>query len=364
MSEIGGPGSGITRKLTTIFHADVCGYSRLMEQDEFGTLQTLKDCKSVVSSFLDRHQGRVINWTGDGLLAEFASVVEAVQCAVEIQRELGARNDLLDGDRRMDFRIGINLGDVMVDNNELFGEGVNIAARLQSIAPVGGILLSGTAFDQVYNKLALEFDFMGRQTVKNILQEIPAYTVVLDPNAPVTSRRVSKSTRSFDDLRATIGASTASNVGTQDAPFEGEIHPGPYAGFWKRSVAFAVDWGMGLIACSVLVDITGNEALLALQAPVYLLYMTAFESGPWQSSVGKKIMGIRVIDQYGQRLTFARALGRNGAKALSFMTIFFGFAMAGWTERKQGLHDKLADTLLIDEDALADTQGRAQKLWS
>jgi len=364
MSDIGNPGPGITRKLTTIFHADVCGYSRLMEQDEIGTLNTLKDCKGVVASFLGRHQGRVINWTGDGLLAEFASVVEAVQCAVEIQRELTARNDLLDGDRRMDFRIGINLGDVMVDNNELFGEGVNIAARLQSIAPVGGILLSGTAFDQVYNKLALEFDFMGRQSVKNIRQEIPAYIVVLDPNAPVTSRRVSKSTRSFDDLRATIGASTESSVGARDEEFEGEIHPGPYAGFWKRSVAFTVDWCMGMTACAILADITSNENLLALQAPVYLLYMTAFESGPWQSSVGKKIMGIRVIDQYGHRLTFVRALGRNAAKGLSFMTLLFGFAMAGWSKRKQGLHDRLAETLLIDEDALADAQDRPQKLWS
>ncbi len=174
---------GIKRKLTTILCADARGYSRLMDDDEVATLATLKSYREAMYGLIDRHQGRLVNTAGDGLLAEFASVVEAVQCAAEIQRELAHRNTDLAANRRMDFRIGINLGDVMIEGDDLFGEGVNIASRLEGLAPAGGICISGTAYDQVRNKLSLGYEFIGQQTVKNIAEEIPVYRVNLDADA-------------------------------------------------------------------------------------------------------------------------------------------------------------------------------------
>jgi len=172
----------VERKLTTILAADVTGYSRLMGEDEPGTLATLKSYRETVAGFIASHRGRVVNTAGDSLLAEFASVVEAVQCAVSIQRELAARNEVLSPGRRMQFRIGLNLGDVMVEGDDLFGEGVNIAARLQAVAEPGGICISGMVFDQVKNKLSIGYDFLGRQAIKNIADEVPIYRIKLSPD--------------------------------------------------------------------------------------------------------------------------------------------------------------------------------------
>ena len=172
----------VERKLTTILAADVTGYSRLMGEDEPGTLATLKSYRETMAGFIASHRGRVVNTAGDSLLAEFASVVEAVQCAVAIQRELAARNEVLSPERRMLFRIGLNLGDVMVEGDDLFGEGVNIAARLQAVAEPGGICISGTVFDQVKNKLSIGYDFLGRQAIKNIAEEVPIYRIKLSPD--------------------------------------------------------------------------------------------------------------------------------------------------------------------------------------
>lgn len=167
------------RKLTTILAADVAGYSRLMGADEAGTLARLKAHREAILRHVAEGRGRLVNTAGDSVLAEFASVVNAVDCAVRIQRDLAERNAALPAAERMLFRIGINLGDVMVDGTDLFGEGVNIAARLQEIAEPGGVLISGPVFDQVRNKLALGFDFLGAQPVKNIAEAVPAYRVVL-----------------------------------------------------------------------------------------------------------------------------------------------------------------------------------------
>ena len=172
----------VERKLTTILAADVTGYSRLMGEDEPGTLATLKSYRQTMAGFIASHRGRVVNTAGDSLLAEFASVVEAVQCAVAIQRELATRNEVLSPGRRMLFRIGLNLGDVMVEGDDLFGEGVNIAARLQAVAEPGGICISGTVFDQVKNKLSIGYDFLGRQAIKNIADEVPIYRIKLSPD--------------------------------------------------------------------------------------------------------------------------------------------------------------------------------------
>jgi adenylate cyclase len=173
----------IERKLTNILSADVYGYSRLMSLDEAGTLATLNAYRGIMESLILQHRGRVVNRAGDGLLAEFQSPVMAVQGAVEIQRQLAERNSGLAPEQQMWFRIGVNLGDVIVERDDLFGDDVNIAARLQSMADPGGVLISGTVFDQVKNKLSLGFDFLGAQRLKNIDAEIPVYRAVLQSGA-------------------------------------------------------------------------------------------------------------------------------------------------------------------------------------
>ena len=170
----------IERRLTNIFSADVFGYSRLMGLDEAATLALLNDYKGIMSELIAQHRGRVVSTAGDSVLAEFPSSVMAVQSAVDIQRQLAERNQKLEPDRQMWFRIGINLGDVIVERDDIFGDDVNIAARLQSMAEPGGILISGTVFDQVKTKLSLSFNFLGPQRLKNIGAEVPAYSAVMD----------------------------------------------------------------------------------------------------------------------------------------------------------------------------------------
>ena len=178
----------VERKLTTILCADVFGYSRLMEQDEAGTLAALSACREAIDGLVRRHRGRVVSTAGDGLLADFPSVVEAVQCAIEIQQELSGRNRSLPGPRRMLFRIGINLGDVMLHGGDLFGEGVNVAARLEALAEPGGICISRPVYDLVRNKLSVGFEDLGDQAVKNISEPVQAFRVRLD-GAADDSRR-------------------------------------------------------------------------------------------------------------------------------------------------------------------------------
>jgi adenylate cyclase len=170
------------RKLTTIFAADVQGYSRLMEADEEGTLATLKLYRDAMARLIAAHGGRVVNTWGDGVLADFPSVVEAVRAAVDVQNELAGRNAARPDHARMLFRIGINLGDVIVDGDDLYGDGVNIAARLQSQAAPGGIVISRTVYDQVRNKVAVGFDFLGTLSVKNIEEGVPSYAVRIGQN--------------------------------------------------------------------------------------------------------------------------------------------------------------------------------------
>lgn len=185
----------IERRLTNILSADVFGYSRLMGLDEAGTLATLNDYKSVMTGLIAQHRGRVVSAAGDNVLAEFPSSVMAVQTAVEVQRLLGERNQKLEPDRQMWFRIGINLGDVIVERDDIFGDDVNIAARLQSMAQPGGILISGTVFDQVKNKLSLGFNFLGPQRLKNIEAEVPVYSAVMhDAAIPPVDVRVGERT--------------------------------------------------------------------------------------------------------------------------------------------------------------------------
>ncbi len=173
----------VKRKLVAILSADVKGYSRMMGADEEGTLHTLTTYREVMATLIQEHNGRVVNAPGDALLAEFDSVVDAVKSAAEIQRELAKRNADLPGDRRMEYRIGINLGDVMVDGDSIYGDGVNIAARLESLADTGGICISGTAFDHVKNKLNLGYKYLGEQAVKNIAEPVRVYRILMEPEA-------------------------------------------------------------------------------------------------------------------------------------------------------------------------------------
>src|SRR5882672_9867681 len=174
------PVVGMERKLAAIFSTDVAGYSRLMGDDEEATIRTLTAYRAIISSLIQHYRGRVVDSPGDNLLAEFASVVDAVRSAVEIQQALKEKNAELPEHRRMQFRIGINLGDVIVEGERLYGDGVNIAARLESLAEPGGICISGTVYDQVKNKVALGYEYLGEQAVKNIADPVRVYRVKID----------------------------------------------------------------------------------------------------------------------------------------------------------------------------------------
>jgi adenylate cyclase len=200
------------RRLTTVLCADVHGYSRLMGADEAGTLDTLRRYRTAIAGLVERHDGRIVNTWGDSVIAEFASVVEAVQCAVEIQQEISSQNSDPSQAHQMRFRIGINLGDVMVDGSDIFGDGVNIAARLQELAEPGGIVVASSVYDLVHDKLSLGFDCLGRQQMKNV--------------APVTSYRV------------TMGGRAAGPHG-----FRVDEHPAPRAAAVAAAAAGAQ--GMG-----------------------------------------------------------------------------------------------------------------------
>ena len=188
------------RKLTAILSADVVGYSRLMGEDEESTVRTLSKYKELIFSLIEKNNGRVIDSPGDNVLAEFASVVDAVRCGVQIQEDLKANNEELPSNRKMEFRIGINTGDVILDGDRIYGDGVNIAARIESLADPGGICISRTAYDQVKKKLNLEYAYLGEYEVKNIDEPVWVYKVLMDsipddllrderPQEPVSKER-------------------------------------------------------------------------------------------------------------------------------------------------------------------------------
>ena len=177
------------RKLTAILSADVKGYSRLMGEDEEATVRTITAHRKVITSVIEKYRGRVVDSPGDNILAEFVSVVDAVQSGVEIQEVIRAKNAELPEERRMEFRIGINLGDVIQEGERIYGDGVNIAARVEGLADPGGICISGSAYEQIENKLALGYDYIGEHTVKNIVKPIRVYKV---PTGPETLQKVAE----------------------------------------------------------------------------------------------------------------------------------------------------------------------------
>ena len=174
----------VKRKLSAILSADVKGYSLLMAEDEAFTIQTIKKYRNIISNSVGQHAGRVVDSPGDNILVEFASAVDAVQCAVEIQKRLKKENDRLIENKRLEFRIGINIGDVVQDGDRIYGSGVNVAARIEGIAEPGGICISRNTYDHVKNKLDLGFEYLGEHEVKNIREPVRVYKVMLDSDIP------------------------------------------------------------------------------------------------------------------------------------------------------------------------------------
>lgn len=252
----------IRRRLTTILAADVAGYSRLTAADEEGTLRTLKAHREIIDRLIHRHDGRIFATAGDSVLAEFGSAVEAVRCAMTIQDELRIRNAGVAEDRRMDLRIGVNVGDVMVDGDNLFGDGVNVAARLEGIAQPGGVCISGSTFEQVKSKLSIGFEDLGPQEVKNIPHPVPAYriqgapVVVVSPEgatakagaagapAPAGGRRIALLASAAIAVLA-IGGGTAWVLGIGGGTGLARAHP--FDGAWNVVVTCPADaaWGAG-----------------------------------------------------------------------------------------------------------------------
>src|ERR1041385_6697036 len=174
----------VERRLAAILAADVAGYSRLMGIDEEGTLAALKGHRrAVIDPKITEHRGRIVKTTGDGVLVEFASVVDAVRCAVDIQRLMAERNAAVPQERRIEFRIGLNVGDIIIDDTDIYGDGVNVAARLESLAPPGGICVSRVVRDQVRDKLDFSFVDRGEQQVKNIARPVHVFRVQIGAGA-------------------------------------------------------------------------------------------------------------------------------------------------------------------------------------
>jgi adenylate cyclase len=169
------------RKLTAILSAGVAGYSRLMGDDEAATVSTLKSHRKIITEKVQAFNGRVVDSPGDNILAEFRSIVDAVSCAVEIQHMLKEKNDELSDDRKMVFRIGVNLGDVIQDEDRIYGDGINIAARVEGLADPGAVAISGTAFDSIRNKLDCKYQFSGEHAVKNIANPVRVYKILTNP---------------------------------------------------------------------------------------------------------------------------------------------------------------------------------------
>ena len=232
--------SSVKRRLTCILAADALGYSKQVGQDEEGTIRVLSAHRAVIDGIITFHQGRIVSTAGDSVLAEFSSAVEAVRCAVEIQEALKTRNDSLPEHRQMHFRVGVNLGDVVVKNDDLLGDGVNVAARLETLAEPGGICISSSVYDQITGKLDLGFQDIGEQTLKNISRPIRVYRVsgAAAPVRPLPSAPPVRPTPSArNPVPWMIGAVVAAVIGAAVAWQSGWLRSGATEGARTTSVA-------------------------------------------------------------------------------------------------------------------------------
>jgi adenylate cyclase len=242
----------VRRKLTTILAADADGYSRAMETDEVGALASLQAARAVFSRFIERHHGRIANTAGDGLIAEFPSFVEAVQCAIEVQ------NELTSADSRLRFRIGVHLGDVLVDGDDLLGEGVNLAARLQTMADPGGILISQQVYDQVQKKLSVGFEYLGERQPKNFAESVAVYSVASAATATAGAKSLERKARPASERRARSPEDLRRRVARQAAIY-GIIFAGLLAldlstgpPMWAQWPGLALAMALGLQAAPLL----------------------------------------------------------------------------------------------------------------
>lgn len=302
--------SDIQRKLTTILAADAAGYSRVMEINEEDGLRALKAARAVFKKFITRHHGRVANTAGDGLIADFPSVVEAVQCAIEVQRELGAQPT--DPDMALNFRIGIHLGDVMIDGEDLLGEGVNLAARLQTMADPGGILISRQVYDQVHGKLSVGFNDLGEKHPRNYTEGVHVYGIstlgvaspavhLKEPERPSHSQSAHMSAPGPAPAPETFvepapapdaepAADTKSAVMARVKPF-GFVILGlclidafSGRGLWAHYPAVALATIAGLIAAPILVSARWNAhqlRALILSGGLILMNLFTWSGTPW-----------------------------------------------------------------------------------
>jgi adenylate cyclase len=247
----------IKRKLTTIFCADVQSYSALMAGDEADTLARLQRYRTIMGDFFERHEGRKVNTWGDAVIAEFPSVVEAVRCAVEIQDAIGAENRDLPKPKQMWFRIGINLGDVMEDGSDLYGDGVNVAARLESIADPGGIMVSETVYNLTNRHLAFGYDFAGQQKVKGQDDPIPSYRVRM-PGQNAEARE----TAAGDEIQPELTRSPPASHATSAPPEAGPAKGGMFGlgrlrkWFWKQ--AWTVRGSIFMIGMFAVINLLTN----------------------------------------------------------------------------------------------------------
>jgi len=239
--------SSVKRRLTCILAADAVGYSKQMGQDEEDTIRVLSAHRAVIDGIITFHQGRIVSTAGDSVLAEFSSAVEGVRCAVEIQEALKTRNDSLEEHRQMHFRVGVNLGDVVVKNDDLLGDGVNVAARLETMAEPGGICISSSVYDQITGKLDLGFQDIGEQTLKNISRPIRVYRVSGTapplgpaPSGPPLLQPAASAPRARSPLSWVIGAAVAIAIGAAVAWQGGWLRFGPDGSPNRTTAASAV----------------------------------------------------------------------------------------------------------------------------
>jgi class 3 adenylate cyclase len=291
----------LERRLTAILAADVAGYSRLIGLDEEGThLQLREHLTSFVNPRIAEHRGRIVKTTGDGLLAEFGSAVDAVRCAIEVQRGMAKRNADAAPDKRIDFRIGINIGDIIIDSGDIFGDGVNVAARLEGVADPGGVCISDDVFRQVQGRVAVDFVDLGEQQLKNIARAVRAYRIALD--GVTTTRAAPK-----PSVAPARVASADGPTGARDA---GEAGGAGSYGPVQVTLAYAVVPILALLLA---------HYLLVMKLDLDTAYMRTF------SLVFPAIVGLALYWQAGRGLATAIPLGL----AIGVISVFGMLAIVG-----------------------------------
>jgi len=351
------------RKLTAILSADVEGYSRLMGEDEEATIRTLTSYRQVMGTLIPLHRGRIVDSPGDNLLAEFGSVVDAVQCAVVIQTTLRAENANLPQDRRMEFRIGINVGDVMVEGERIYGDGVNIAARVEGLAEGGGICISGTVFDQIKGKVSVNFEDLGLQQVKNIAESIRAYRAVLGTGT-VSAGPQQKIEVPRQDLRE-----TSNRYDTLTSRLSPVLYKGIEAVLQRRKETFKPGEGLNFSVSVLTGDLLKNVA--STHPPGHAGWQNVIKIGEgtrgWfvkeknagfvQTSRHSKSANRPVFDRYGKQIHEIPARGNPASteKWAYHRAIFESSTTTPWSSRVVG--SLLVHSSADDADSLFKTEG-------